>query len=105
MHAIFFKSTQKMWGRKLISMYGAVFCFTVCLTLNGVLDYNKGGILMLATFWSVWYHLNSEMTCLHYKEKGKSLWPASYLFGVNKHKNSDFFKDNLTTQIHTAELT
>ena len=46
----FFKSTQKMWGRKLISMYGAVFCFTVCLTLNGVLDYNKGGILMLATF-------------------------------------------------------
>ena len=50
MHAIFFKSTQKMWGRKLISMYGAVFCFTVCLTLNGVLDYNKGGILMLATF-------------------------------------------------------
>ena len=101
----FFKSTQKMWGWKLISMYGAVFCFTICLTLNGVLDYNKGGILMLATFWSVWYHLNSEMTCLHYKEKGKSLWPASYLFGVNKQKNSDFFKDNLTTQIHTAELT
>ena len=102
----FFKSTQKMWGRKLISMYGAVFCFTVCLTLNGVLDYNKGGILMLATFWSVWYHFISEtewLACI-IKKKEKVCDP-SVTSGVNKHKNSDFFKDNLTTQIHTAELT
>ena len=39
MHAIFLNALKKKnaW-KKLISLYEAVFCFTLCLTLNGVLD-------------------------------------------------------------------
>ena len=38
MHAIFSNALKKHTWKNLISMYEAVFRFTLCLTLNGVLD-------------------------------------------------------------------
>ena len=37
-HAIFQNTLKKPAQKKLISIYKAVFCFTLCLTLNGVSD-------------------------------------------------------------------
>ena len=67
--AIFQNALKKPAQKKLISIYKAVFCFTLCLTLNGVLD-----LLTKEEFWwgiLTWFCPEafgfssfSEMTCL-----------------------------------------
>ena len=51
---------------KNVFMYGTVFCFTICLTLNGVLDLQQK-----AWSYSIWRQFIFEMACLHCEEKGK----------------------------------
>ena len=46
--------------------YGAVFCFTICLTLNGVLDLQQRPEVIAFGISSFF-----EMACLHCEEKGK----------------------------------
>ena len=85
MHAIFSNALKKHTWKKLISMYEAVFRFTLCLTLNGVLDLQHrrdSDVGDIKWFFPKVFGISTFLKWFTFfvKKKEKGFWPAGYLF-------------------------